>query len=86
MLARSVMIVVFVPGEVISQGSPDLSGLTAEERPVSVSADMAQYSLKCHSDDVFRKRKKWNAVNPSSGKLKLGRGTLWKESNGKRDR
>ncbi|CAM3170938.1 hypothetical protein SPSP110954_06890 [Sporolactobacillus spathodeae] len=44
MLARSVTTVVFVPGEVISQGSPEQSGLTAEERPVSVSADMADYS------------------------------------------
>jgi hypothetical protein len=35
MLARPVTTVVFVPGEVISQGSPEQSGLTAEERPVS---------------------------------------------------
>lgn len=43
MLARPVMAVVFVPGQVISQGSLDLSGLTAEEQPVS-AVDMAQYS------------------------------------------
>jgi len=39
MLARSVMIVVFVPGETISQGSPVLTGLTAGVPPKS--SDMA---------------------------------------------
>lgn len=44
MLARSVMTVVFVPGEVISQGSSEQSGLTAGEKPVF----LWEYGLPSH--------------------------------------
>lgn len=45
MLARSAMIVVFVPGQVISQGSSVYTGLTAGVPPKSF-LDMAHTPVK----------------------------------------
>ena len=46
---------------------------------------MVKLSIKCQSDDAFRKLKEWNVVNPTSKKPKIGRGTFTKESNGVKD-
>ena len=40
---------------------------------------MIKLDIKCQSDDAFRKLKEWNAVNPTSEKPKIGRGTFMKE-------
>jgi hypothetical protein len=69
MLARTEMSVVFVPGEVISQGSRAIARLTAGKMPKSFGI-WHEYLESATVTEPSQKWEGWNEVNPASEKPK----------------